>query len=262
MRSRNIKPGFFLNDDLAEVDFGTRLLFIGLWCFADREGRFERKPKKIKATIFPYDEFDIEKGLCDLMSLHVITCNDMVCQIINFVKHQHPHPHEAKSILSTVEFENNNIEQNQCHDMSLQSLPMSDNVMKCKSDVRMLGCYDSFINTSCAELENPSSLQTEIPQEVFIFEIPLADKTEFGITQLDIDNWYDVFPAIDILSELKRMRLWCEDNPKNKKTRRGVRRFCSSWLERSQNKAKPNGGYKQKISNDELIRRTLEDFNE
>ncbi len=41
MRSRNIKPDFFLNEDLAEVSHTSRLLFIGLWCFADRDGRFE-----------------------------------------------------------------------------------------------------------------------------------------------------------------------------------------------------------------------------
>jgi len=34
-RSRNIKPGFFSNEHLAEVDFATRLLFIGMWAEAD-----------------------------------------------------------------------------------------------------------------------------------------------------------------------------------------------------------------------------------
>ena len=40
-RSRNIKPGFFSNEHLAELDFATRLLFIGMWTEADREGRRE-----------------------------------------------------------------------------------------------------------------------------------------------------------------------------------------------------------------------------
>ena len=29
-RARNIKPGFFTNDELVELPFATRLLFIGL----------------------------------------------------------------------------------------------------------------------------------------------------------------------------------------------------------------------------------------
>jgi hypothetical protein len=53
-RSRNIKPGFFLNDELAECEPLARILFAGLWCIADREGRLEDRPKRIKAEVLPY----------------------------------------------------------------------------------------------------------------------------------------------------------------------------------------------------------------
>jgi hypothetical protein len=100
MRSRNIKPGFFQNAELAELPFESRLLFIGLWCYADREGRFKWEPRKIRGVIFPYDNgIDIDKMLCNLMSLHLITCHDGVGYIENFLRHQNPHPHEAKSEL-------------------------------------------------------------------------------------------------------------------------------------------------------------------
>lgn len=128
MRARNIKPGFFLNCELAEVDFASRILFIGLWCYADREGRFEWKPKQIKATVFPYDSVNIDKLLCNLMSLHFITRHDTTGYVEHFKKHQSPHPHEAKSILPEKP------EQNQCHDMSLTLHGLS---AKCNADVRI-----------------------------------------------------------------------------------------------------------------------------
>ena len=53
MRARNIKPGFFKNDTLAELDFAGRLLFIGLWGIADRAGRLEDRPKKSRRRYFP-----------------------------------------------------------------------------------------------------------------------------------------------------------------------------------------------------------------
>ena len=120
MRSRNIKPGFFKNEELAEVDPMARILFIGLWCYADREGRFELRPKKIRAEIFPYENVDIE-SLLHALSCHgfVITWNDNgnhYGQIVNFSKHQNPHPHEAQSKIP---------EYNQCHDMSLTLHGMS-----------------------------------------------------------------------------------------------------------------------------------------
>ena len=65
-RVRLLKPGFFLNDQLAELPFEARLLFLGLWGIADREGRLLDRPKRIKAEVFPYDEIDVEPLLASL----------------------------------------------------------------------------------------------------------------------------------------------------------------------------------------------------
>ena len=64
-RSRNIKPGFFTNDILAEVDPLGRLLFVGLWTIADREGRVEYRPKQIKIKVLPYDDAPIDGLITD-----------------------------------------------------------------------------------------------------------------------------------------------------------------------------------------------------
>ena len=100
-RSRNIKPGFFLNDKLAEVEPLGRLLFAGLWCLADREGRLKDRPKRIKAEVLPYDSCDIDKLLNDLWRHGFIiryeVDGDRFIQVVNFLKHQNPHHKEAKS---------------------------------------------------------------------------------------------------------------------------------------------------------------------
>lgn len=102
-RARNLKPGFFLNDELAECDPLARLLFAGLWCIADREGRLEDRPKRIKAEILPYDDCDVDKFLNDLQSHGFIKRYEVdgkrYIQIINFKKHQNPHIKEAASII-------------------------------------------------------------------------------------------------------------------------------------------------------------------
>ena len=102
-RSRNIKPGFFLNDQLAECDPLARLLFAGLWCIADREGRLEDRPKRIKAEILPYDDCDIDQ-LLDQLAKHGFILRyevegERYIQIINFLKHQNPHKNEIKSVI-------------------------------------------------------------------------------------------------------------------------------------------------------------------
>lgn len=60
-RARNIKPSFFTNDELSELDPLARLLFIGMWTIADFKGCFEYKPKRLKVQLLPYDDCDIEK---------------------------------------------------------------------------------------------------------------------------------------------------------------------------------------------------------
>ena len=100
-RARNIKPGFFKNEILAEMPPETRLLFMGLWCLADREGRFEDRPKKIKMELFPCDDFSIEDGLALLAEGGFLIRYEVegrrYAQVVNFTKHQMPHHKEVPS---------------------------------------------------------------------------------------------------------------------------------------------------------------------
>jgi len=102
-RARNIKPSFFRNPDLAEIDPIGRLLFIGLWTMADREGRLEDRPRYIKFELLPSDRFDIDAGLNMLQDRGFIVRyqhgDAKYIQVINFVKHQNPHIKEAPSTI-------------------------------------------------------------------------------------------------------------------------------------------------------------------
>jgi hypothetical protein len=102
-RARNIKPGFFRNDLLAECDPLARILFAGLWCIADREGRLEDRPKRIKAECLPYDDCDPDELLSQLASRGFITRyvvdSAQFISINEFGKHQNPHVKEAASAI-------------------------------------------------------------------------------------------------------------------------------------------------------------------
>lgn len=102
-RIRSIKPGFFTNDQLAEVDPLGRILFAGLWCHADRAGRLEDRPRKIKAEVLPYDDCDVD-GLLDTLARYGFIVRYEVAgvrliQVVNFDKHQTPNIKEIASTL-------------------------------------------------------------------------------------------------------------------------------------------------------------------
>ena len=103
MRARNIKPGFWKNEQLASCDPVARLLFIGLWGIADREGRLKDSPLKIKMELFPCDDLDIEgmlKSLADVGLIERYKVGDgNYIQVVNFVKHQSPHKLERTSTI-------------------------------------------------------------------------------------------------------------------------------------------------------------------
>jgi hypothetical protein len=98
-----VKPRFFQNDQLAELPFEARLLFIGLWCLADREGRLEDRPKRIKMHVFPADMIDVNPLLDGLVDQGLIVryeADGVRCICIPaFAKHQRPHANEAPSSL-------------------------------------------------------------------------------------------------------------------------------------------------------------------
>lgn len=100
-RARNIKPGFFANEDLAECEPLARLLFAGLWCLADREGRLEDRPKRIRAELLPYDSCDADDLLNQLQArgfiLRYSHGEGRFIQVLKFDSHQNPHMKEAKS---------------------------------------------------------------------------------------------------------------------------------------------------------------------
>lgn len=102
-RARNLKPSFFTNDLLAEIDPLGRLLFQGLWCVADREGRLEDRPKKIKAELLPYDDCDADAFLAELHEkgfiLRYEAAGKRYIQVLAFTKHQNPHVKEAASTI-------------------------------------------------------------------------------------------------------------------------------------------------------------------
>jgi hypothetical protein len=100
-RARNIKPGFFRNEELVELDFEQRLLFIGLWTLADREGRLEDRPKRIKMELFPADDVNVDAGLQAMHELglvvrYVVDGRGYIW-IPKFLRHQKPHRNEVES---------------------------------------------------------------------------------------------------------------------------------------------------------------------
>lgn len=99
MRIRQIKPEFFKHAGLGEISRDARLLFIGLWCMADSEGRLDDNSRLIKSELFPFDEGlsseQVGDWLNELASVdekvltRYVLGKKQYIQINNFSIHQH-----------------------------------------------------------------------------------------------------------------------------------------------------------------------------
>lgn len=56
MRIRSIKPEFWDSESVGRLSRDARLLFVGLWSFADDSGNFRGHSRKIANALFAYDE--------------------------------------------------------------------------------------------------------------------------------------------------------------------------------------------------------------
>ena len=91
-RIRTIKPEYWTDEKIVELSFPARLLFIGLWNFADDEGRLVYSPKRLKLQIFPADALGISELFGEIRGKKLVTVYEIdnieYLQVIGFAKHQ------------------------------------------------------------------------------------------------------------------------------------------------------------------------------
>jgi hypothetical protein len=242
MRARNLKPGFFKNEELADISMSGRLLFAGMWCLADRRGRLDDRPKKIKAELFPYDSINIEPLLNSLHKKRFIIRyainGEKYIQIRTFEKHQNPHCREPESTIpAPCEHSANTVPNSAENGTGPADSPFSDSPF---SDSPFSDCGGRS-GAMSDDITPPSSA---VPDPEFL-RIPLISLNgdgkpqEFKVTESMVREWEGLFPALDVRQQLRNILAWNLANPRNRKTADGILRHITRWLKDDQNRARP-----------------------
>ncbi len=83
-------------------------------------------------------------------------------------------------------------------------------------------------------LPDADKSQHQANDPVFI-SLPLADGVSFfEVTESYFREQLNLYPGINIEQEFRNMCGWLNSNPKKRKTERGIKRFITTWLQRSQ----------------------------
>lgn len=233
-RTRALKPQYFKNDLLAECQPLARLLFAGLWCMADAEGRLEYRPLRVKAEILPYDNCDVDELVLELEQRGFVRryrVEDVTVLVVpKFLEHQRPHPKEPVESLPLEE-----------NDTAGNKFVRAVNIHGTAGNKFVRAVYDCAFNPSPSypSPSNPSAMVPEVSAtlpERQSQTAPLGwDATGGwkGITDEDRQSWATAYPAAGLAVELAKASEWLKANPLKAK-RTNWRKFLVGWLTRCQ----------------------------
>ena len=74
-RIRTIKPEFFSSSQVVRCSVNARMLFVGMWCFADDHGVHPDDAHRLKMEVFPGDALsvdDVQQMLDELIGARLI----------------------------------------------------------------------------------------------------------------------------------------------------------------------------------------------
>ena len=234
-RIRSIKPDFWGDSKLAsELTRDQRLFYIGLWNEADDEGRFLAHPRRLLGAIFPYEEDLSEsfteaslKVLSDTGRLTLYSVNgEPYGQLTKFEEHQKinrpsksriPSPDSALADAHTAFTESS----------------VKPHVLARAREEQGTGNREQGTGSISAE---PKVDSTPNGGGILI-HLPTNRKGEnYAVPNHQADEWRELYPAVSVDAELRKMRGWLLANADRRKTSRGMPRFIANWLARQQDR--------------------------
>ena len=227
-RIRTVKPEFWRHPVMARLDDDFQLLALSLLTMADDEGYFRAEAALIRGDVQPFRENlpRISRGLEELVRVGWIEVSRHpeqgdIGRVKEFVKHQRVHNPTPSKLREYFTRENiGNISRAVTEEIPLEQGTGNREQGKEQEE-------ESCAAASAAP--SPSKAVASLPANQ-------AGKF-YQITQAQVDGWKELYPAVDVMQELRNMRGWLDANPKNRKTSDGMARFINHWLKKEQNRA-------------------------
>lgn len=262
MRIRTVKPEFFTHDGIfdAERESGLplRIAFIGLWCAADREGRFKWEPRRLGVALLPYDGIEFSRVLDALVTRGFIVKyrvgDSWFGVILSFRRHQVVNPRESASTIP-------------------DHVDADEIIGACVTRASRVATGDDLARgegkgkegegkegVSCSEPspvgdapepevdaagsdDDVGELDLVDPAEPVFLEFPVIGSPKpWPLVESKVAEYRATFVGLDVDGVLRKARQWCIDNSTRRKTPRGMPKFLFGFLERAQNRGAGGSG--------------------
>lgn len=226
MPNRIIKESLCSSEKIASLsDFEFRL-WIGLITQADDAGRGDARPAIIKGHVFPLRDRisikDIDAALQVLaargcVSLYTVDGKPYFV-FPGWVKHQRVRDCKPKFPEPPKTY----------------SSPQS--AASCGELPRTAALIQSESESNPNPNPKNDSAEPQAASAPPVISLPLNDGTVFPVSVEQCHEWAGLYPAVDVIQQLRGMLGWLKANPGKRKTKRGILAFVNRWLSKEQDK--------------------------
>lgn len=218
MPNRIVRDAILSSERVASLGWPEEVFYRRLMSIVDDFGRYEANPQLLRSRCYPLQTdnvraADISRWMAACQKAGLILGYEVA----------------GKQYLEVLNFG-----QQQRTASKFPPPPPVDN--KCQQGISndRLG-VSVFGVVSEGVVEGSAEPQSDSPPAVV--SVPLVDKTEYGVTQAEVDEWSLAYPGVNVLQQLREMRVWSLANTAQRKTRRGFNAFVVRWLAKEQDKA-------------------------
>lgn len=224
MPTRMIREGVTTSEPLSAVSFEAECLFFRLLVVADDFGAFDGRPVIVRAKTMPLRDVtaaQIDSWLRELAEQDLIVRYEV----------------EGKPYVAIPKFKQrtraNSAKFPLPDDWTGNDGQMTDNRPSTAGLVGGGGVV-AFVSDGDSDGAGPLAQPPAIL-------LPLVGGEEAAMSQAQVREFADLYRAVDVEAELRKMRGWLIANPANRKTKGGILRFVTRWLGQEQDKAARSG---------------------
>ena len=216
---RMFAKSIVLSDAFLDMPMSSRCLYFTLGMLADDDGFVGGAKSIMRQCGASQDDM-----LLLLQKRFVIGFDNGVIVIKHWRMNNYLQKDRHKKTNYTEELAQLQVEENGAYTECIQNVYTGkDSIDKNSID------KNSIDNTICSE-QNAHSLE--------FISLPLNDKTNFSISEDEVNKYQELYPNVDVSQELRNMKGWLDANPTKRKTKRGINRFVNGWLQRKQDTPK------------------------
>ncbi len=249
---------FWTDKKVESLSDDAKLLFLYLITCPHRNIiGFYRLPKKYIAADLDWSVERVSKGLGMLCEAGLIGYDETVSIVLirKFLRHNPiNNPNQEKAAESKI----SELEDNSLFGEFLAFLNTLAKPLKTLEETVSKRLPEGFRNKEPEPEERIKNQKYEPEEECMhgaeaapcrpavtpVISLTLNDKSEYAVSDEQVEEWTKLFPAVDVIQELRKMKGWLDANPSKRKTKSGILRFVNNWLSKEQDR----GGNKAKTA--------------